>query len=262
MPLAAKARNFGLGHCGQLGGRLPCRPVRPHSARRTPRRSRFPAVTFISTIHLSAGAPAYTFDIGPLMEIDGTSIEINNSLNRLTLSNSGPGGTFFVNASTAGVAVINNTSTGFTESRGYEHKLALRSSPTVPARPRFSLKRALLGPRRSPPTRARSRSLTMRARPATPPLSPTLAGPLSSKTRRRAARRNSSPTLAASSIFPSCLPPERRPARSRGRETTFSARKLSPSARTISAPTSAESSPMEGLAAGRAARLSKWVRAR
>ena len=78
----------------------------------------FSSATFISTIQLNAGAPAYTFDIGPnSLEIDGTGI-INNSLNRLTLSNSGPGGTFFVNASTAGDTIINNTSTGFTEFAG------------------------------------------------------------------------------------------------------------------------------------------------
>ena len=78
----------------------------------------FSSATFISTIQLSAGAPAYTFDIGPnSLEIDGTGI-VNNSLNRLTLSNSGPGGTFFVNASTAGDTIINNTSTGFTEFAG------------------------------------------------------------------------------------------------------------------------------------------------
>jgi hypothetical protein len=78
----------------------------------------FSSATFISTIQLNAGAPAYTFDIGPnSLEIDGTGI-VNNSLNRLTLSNSGPGGTFFVNASTAGDTIINNTSTGFTEFAG------------------------------------------------------------------------------------------------------------------------------------------------
>jgi autotransporter-associated beta strand protein len=78
----------------------------------------FSSATFIGTIQLNAGAPTYTFDIGPnFLEIDGTGI-VNNSSNRLTLSNSGPEGTFFVNASTAGDTIINNTSTGFTEFAG------------------------------------------------------------------------------------------------------------------------------------------------
>ena len=78
----------------------------------------FSSGTFIGTIQLNAGAPGYTFDVGPnFLEVDGTGI-VNNSSNRLTLSNSGPEGTFFVNASTAGDTIIRNTSTGFTEFAG------------------------------------------------------------------------------------------------------------------------------------------------
>ena len=78
---------------------------------------KFSEDTFIGKILLNDDANAYTFDIASnFLAIDGTGI-VNNSSNSLTLSNSGPSGTFFENASTAGntSTKINNISGGFTE---------------------------------------------------------------------------------------------------------------------------------------------------
>jgi autotransporter-associated beta strand protein len=75
----------------------------------------FSSGTFIDTLQFNAGAPAYSFGVsGSFLEMTGTGI-VNNSSNAPTINNTGPAGTFFVNASTAGSATITNSGSGSTE---------------------------------------------------------------------------------------------------------------------------------------------------
>ncbi|MBV8175874.1 MAG: autotransporter domain-containing protein [Verrucomicrobia bacterium] len=75
----------------------------------------FSASTAIGGLTFNAGAPAYSFGISSsFLEFVGAGI-VNNSSNAPTLTDSGPQGIFFVGSSTAGNAVINNITSGFTE---------------------------------------------------------------------------------------------------------------------------------------------------
>ena len=228
------------------------------------------ATFFISTIQPAPARLHIHSTLGPTpLEIDGTGI-VNNSLNRLTLSNSGPGGTFFRrNASTAGDTIINNTSTGFTEFAGTSTAgtalIVLNS--TGAATTFFKVETSTAGSRDDHHSiRARSRSLTMRARWMNRDDATVITNSggttLFQNTASAPAGRNSSPTLAASSIFPPVFHRNDGWLDRGGGETTFSGSKSSHRRlERISQHRRQRSSPsrMEGLAAGRAARLSRKV---
>jgi autotransporter-associated beta strand protein len=75
----------------------------------------FSSGTFVDTLQFNAGAPRYSFGVSSsFLEITGPGI-VNNSSNTQTINNTGPEGTFFVNASTAGSATITNSGSGFAE---------------------------------------------------------------------------------------------------------------------------------------------------
>ena len=71
----------------------------------------FSTDTAVGTLQFDAGAPAYSFELSSnSLELTGTGI-VNNSSNVTTINNTGPGGTFFLNSSTAGNAAITNNVT-------------------------------------------------------------------------------------------------------------------------------------------------------
>jgi autotransporter-associated beta strand protein len=67
--------------------------------------------TIIGSMQFNGGAPAYSFAVSTALEITGNGV-LNNSSNAPTVNNSGGGGTFFENASTAGNATITNSGAG------------------------------------------------------------------------------------------------------------------------------------------------------
>jgi autotransporter-associated beta strand protein len=67
--------------------------------------------TIIGSMQFNGGAPAYSFAVSSALEITGNGI-VNNSSNAPTVNNTGGGGTFFENASTAANATITNSGAG------------------------------------------------------------------------------------------------------------------------------------------------------
>jgi autotransporter-associated beta strand protein len=69
------------------------------------------ADTLVGSMQFNAGAPAYSFAVSNILELNANGL-VNNSSNAPTINDLGGGGTFFENASTAGNATITNNGAG------------------------------------------------------------------------------------------------------------------------------------------------------